>query len=115
MQPDFPNIARLSARLAIGTPADGFYALKVMRETGGAAEDVTDEEIREGMKWLAECEGIFAETAGGDFLAQPPSSFDDAQDDRRQQHQRGCRAEGEYLRGQPAQPSGARAKRIDVA
>jgi threonine synthase len=31
----------------------------------GAAEDVTDDEIREGMKWLAECEGIFAETAGG--------------------------------------------------
>jgi len=37
----------------------------VMRETGGAAEDVTDDEIREGIKLLAECEGIFAETAGG--------------------------------------------------
>jgi threonine synthase len=55
----------IAKSLAIGTPADGFYALKVMRETGGAAEDVTDDEIREGMKWLAECEGIFAETAGG--------------------------------------------------
>jgi threonine synthase len=55
----------IAKSLAIGTPADGFYALKVMRETGGAAEDVTDDELREGMKWLAECEGIFAETAGG--------------------------------------------------
>jgi threonine synthase len=55
----------IAKSLAIGTPADGFYALKVMRETGGAAEDVTDDEIRDGMKWLAECEGIFAETAGG--------------------------------------------------
>jgi len=51
--------------LAIGTPADGFYALKVMKETGGSAEDVTDDQIREGIKLLAECEGIFAETAGG--------------------------------------------------
>jgi threonine synthase len=55
----------IAKSLAIGTPADGFYALKVMRETGAAADDVTDDEIREGMKWLAECEGIFAETAGG--------------------------------------------------
>ena len=45
--------------------ADGFYALKVMKETGGAAEDVTDDEVREGIKLLAEHEGIFAETAGG--------------------------------------------------
>ena len=51
--------------LAIGTPADGFYALKVMKETGGSAEDVTDDQIREGIKLLAQCEGIFAETAGG--------------------------------------------------
>ena len=51
--------------VAIGTPADGFYALKVMKETGGAADDVTDEEVREGIRWLAECEGVFAETAGG--------------------------------------------------
>jgi threonine synthase len=55
----------IAKSLAIGTPADGFYALKAMRETGSAADDVTDDEIREGMKWLAECEGIFAETAGG--------------------------------------------------
>jgi threonine synthase len=55
----------IAKSLAIGTPADGFYALKVMKETGGCAEDVTDDQIREGIMLLAECEGIFAETAGG--------------------------------------------------
>ncbi len=55
----------IAKSLAIGTPADGFYALKVMRETGAAADDVTDDEIRDGIKLLAETEGIFAETAGG--------------------------------------------------
>jgi threonine synthase len=51
--------------LAIGTPADGYYAIHAMRETGGFAEDVSDAEVIEGIKLLAECEGIFAETAGG--------------------------------------------------
>src|SRR5687767_4432381 len=55
----------IAKSLAIGTPADGFYALKVMKETNGASDDVTDDEIRDGMKMLAECEGIFTETAGG--------------------------------------------------
>ena len=55
----------IAKSLAIGTPADGFYALRVMKDTGGAAEDVSDDQIREGIRWLAECEGIFAETAGG--------------------------------------------------
>jgi len=55
----------IAKSLAIGTPADGFYALRVMKETGGAAEDVTDDEIRDAIKLLAETEGIFAETAGG--------------------------------------------------
>jgi threonine synthase len=62
-KPVKPNT--IAKSLAIGTPADGFYALKVMKETGGVAEDVTDDEILEGIKLLAECEGIFAETAGG--------------------------------------------------
>src|SRR5216117_2781333 len=62
-KPVKPNT--IAKSLAIGTPADGFYALKVMKETGGAADDVTDDEVREGIRWLAECEGIFAETAGG--------------------------------------------------
>jgi threonine synthase len=62
-KPVKPNT--IAKSLAIGTPADGFYALRVMKETGGAADDVTDEEIRDGIRMLAECEGIFAETAGG--------------------------------------------------
>ncbi len=62
-KPVKPNT--IAKSLAIGTPADGFYALKIMKETGGAADDVTDDEIREGISLLAECEGIFAETAGG--------------------------------------------------
>src|SRR3954447_21471752 len=51
--------------LAIGTPADGYYAIHAMRETGGFAEDVTDDEVVDGIRLLAETEGIFAETAGG--------------------------------------------------
>ena len=62
-KPVKPNT--IAKSLAIGTPADGFYALKVMKETSGHAEDVTDDEIRDGIKLLAENEGIFAETAGG--------------------------------------------------
>ncbi len=62
-KPVKPNT--IAKSLAIGTPADGFYALKVMKETGGYADDVTDDEVREGIRLLAECEGIFAETAGG--------------------------------------------------
>lgn len=62
-KPVKPNT--IAKSLAIGTPADGFYALKVMKETGAYADDVTDEEIREGIRMLAECEGIFSETAGG--------------------------------------------------
>ncbi len=55
--------------LAIGDPADGYFAAKLIRETGGWAEDVTDEEIIEGMSLLARTEGIFAETAGGTTVA----------------------------------------------
>src|SRR3954454_3997210 len=62
-KPVKPNT--IAKSLAIGTPADGFYALKVMKETGGSAEDVTDDEIRDAICLLAETEGIFAETAGG--------------------------------------------------
>jgi threonine synthase len=62
-KPVKPNT--IAKSLAIGTPADGFYALKVMKETNAAAEDVTDDEIREAIRLLAETEGIFAETAGG--------------------------------------------------
>ena len=59
----------IAKSLAIGNPADGFYASQVVKETGGYAEDVTDEEIIAGMKLLARTEGIFAETAGGVTVA----------------------------------------------
>ena len=62
-KPVKPNT--IAKSLAIGTPADGFYALKAMKETGGSAEDISDDEIRDAIRLLAECEGIFAETAGG--------------------------------------------------
>jgi len=55
--------------LAIGNPADGPYVLDVCRRTGGAVEDVSDEEIRDGITLLAQTEGIFAETAGGVTVA----------------------------------------------
>jgi threonine synthase len=55
----------IAKSLAIGNPADGFYAANVMKETGGGAEDVTDGEIVDAIKLLARTEGIFAETAGG--------------------------------------------------
>jgi threonine synthase len=55
----------IAKSLAIGNPADGFYALQTIRESGGSAEDVSDEEIVEAMKLLARTEGIFTETAGG--------------------------------------------------
>ncbi|WKZ31754.1 MAG: threonine synthase [Thermodesulfobacteriota bacterium] len=63
IRPVRPNT--IAKSLAIGNPADGYYSARVMRETGGWGENVTDEEIIEAMKLLAETEGIFAETAGG--------------------------------------------------
>jgi len=65
--PQKPNT--IARSLAIGNPADGYYALKVMEETGGGSEAATDDEIVEGVKLLAETEGIFAETAGGVTIA----------------------------------------------
>jgi len=50
---------------AIGNPADGPYALELARRSGGSIDDVSDEEIRAGIKLLAETTGIFTETAGG--------------------------------------------------
>jgi threonine synthase len=51
--------------LAIGNPADGYYAVKTILGSGGAGEDASDAEVVEGIRLLAETEGIFAETAGG--------------------------------------------------
>jgi threonine synthase len=61
--PQKPNT--IARSLAIGDPADGPYALKLIRECGGWAEDVSDPEIIAAIKLLAETEGIFTETAGG--------------------------------------------------
>jgi len=55
----------IAKSLAIGNPADGPYVLDIARRTGGAVEDVTDEEIVAAIKLLASTEGVFAETAGG--------------------------------------------------
>jgi threonine synthase len=55
----------IAKSLAIGNPADGYYGLEAIRETGGYGEDVSDDEIIEGIILLARTEGIFAETAGG--------------------------------------------------
>ena len=59
----------IAKSLAIGNPADGPYVLDTCRRTGGAVEDVTDQEIVEGIRLLAQTEGIFAETAGGVTVA----------------------------------------------
>jgi threonine synthase len=59
----------IAKSLAIGNPADGPYALDAVRRTGGAIEDVSDAEVVEGIRLLAETEGIFAETAGGVVVA----------------------------------------------
>jgi threonine synthase len=55
----------IAKSLAIGNPADGFYALELARRTGGSIEAVDDDEIRAGIRLLAETTGIFTETAGG--------------------------------------------------
>ena len=55
----------IAKSLAIGNPADGPYAVDLARRTGGSVEAVTDDEIRAGIRLLAETTGIFTETAGG--------------------------------------------------
>jgi threonine synthase len=63
IEPQRPNT--IARSLAIGNPADGPAASKMIQETGGWAEDVSDVEIVSGIQELAETEGIFTETAGG--------------------------------------------------
>jgi threonine synthase len=55
----------IAKSLAIGNPADGYYAYRAVKDSGGYGELATDEEIIDGMRLLARTEGIFAETAGG--------------------------------------------------
>jgi threonine synthase len=63
VRPVRPNT--IAKSLAIGNPADGYYALKIAQQTNGALDAVSDAEIVEGIRLLARTEGIFAETAGG--------------------------------------------------
>jgi threonine synthase len=59
----------IAKSLAIGNPADGYYALKEVRASGGAVESVPEDAVAEGMRLLARTEGLFTETAGGVTIA----------------------------------------------
>ncbi|MEO6715511.1 MAG: pyridoxal-phosphate dependent enzyme, partial [Mycobacteriales bacterium] len=59
----------IAKSLAIGNPADGPYALETCRRTGGSIDEVDDDQVVEGIRLLAEAEGIFGETAGGVTVA----------------------------------------------
>jgi threonine synthase len=63
IEPQKPST--IARSLAIGNPADGHYAIKVINGSGGWSEDVSDPEVIDSIKVLAETEGIFTETAGG--------------------------------------------------
>jgi threonine synthase len=67
LRPQRPNT--IAKSIAIGNPADGYYAAEVCRKTGGGAEDCTDAECVAGIRLLAETEGIWTETAGGVTVA----------------------------------------------
>ncbi len=67
IKPVKPNTIEKS--LAIGNPADGYYALRVINKSGGGAMASSDQEIIDGIKLLAKTEGIFTETAGGVVVA----------------------------------------------
>ena len=67
VKPVKPNT--IAKSLAIGNPADGYYATKAVLDSGGWAESASDDEIIDAMKLLAETEGVFTETAGGVTLA----------------------------------------------
>jgi threonine synthase len=67
ISPVKPNT--IAKSIAIGNPADGVYAVDIARKTNGNIESVTDQEVVEGIKLLAETEGIFTETAGGTTIA----------------------------------------------
>jgi threonine synthase len=67
VSPVKPNT--IASSIAIGNPADGYYVIQAVKESGGWGESVTDEEILEGIKLLARTEGIFTEPAGGTEVA----------------------------------------------
>lgn len=63
IEPQKPNT--IARSLAIGNPADGHYAIKTIKQSGGWSEDVSDHEVIDSIRLLAETEGVFTETAGG--------------------------------------------------
>jgi len=67
VRPVKPNT--IASSIAIGNPADGYYVIRAVRESGGWGESATDEEILDGIKLLARTEGIFTEPAGGTEVA----------------------------------------------
>ncbi|MDE3180470.1 MAG: threonine synthase [Acidobacteriota bacterium] len=67
IEPQKPNT--IAKSLAIGNPADGYFAVKTILSSGGAGEDVSDAEVIEGIRLLAETQGLFTETAGGVTIA----------------------------------------------
>jgi threonine synthase len=67
VSPVKPNT--IASSIAIGNPADGYYVIQAVKESGGWGESVTDEEILDGIKLLARTEGIFTEPAGGTEVA----------------------------------------------
>ena len=72
----------IAKSLAIGNPADGVYVLDICRGTGGAVEDVNDDEVRDAIVLLARTEGIFTETAGGTTVGVLKKLIDTGQLDR---------------------------------
>ncbi len=76
------NPSTIAKSLAIGDPADGYFASRLVRQTGGWSEDVDDDAIVRGMKLLAETEGIFAETAGGVTVAVAQKLIEQGKIDR---------------------------------
>jgi threonine synthase len=76
------NPVTVAKSLAIGDPADGYFASQLIRETGGWSEDVDDDDIIDAMTLLAETEGIWAETAGGVTLAVARKLIDQGKIDR---------------------------------
>jgi threonine synthase len=67
VMPVKPNTVAKS--IAIGNPADGYYALKEAKATSGSFVAVPEEEVAVGMRLLAQTEGVFTETAGGVTIA----------------------------------------------
>jgi threonine synthase len=81
IRPVKPNT--IAKSLAIGNPADGYYASGFIQKTGGWADDATDPEISDGIRLLAETEGIYTETAGGVSIAVTKKLVDQGLIDRK--------------------------------